>query len=61
MGSIIRSPSFLFLDDFNRNANISVAIKSGSTVLQCLENNQTYMFTDSHTGISSAVIGHMRL
>ena len=30
--AIIRSLSFLFLDDFEGNANISVAIKSGSTV-----------------------------
>ena len=30
--AIIRLLSFLFLDDFNGNANISVAIKSGSTV-----------------------------
>ena len=34
MGSIIRSLSFLFLDDFKGNANISVAIRSGSTVLR---------------------------
>ena len=30
--AIIRPPSFLFLDDFERNANISVAITSDSTV-----------------------------
>ena len=30
--TIIRSQSFLFLDDFEGNANISVAIKSCSTV-----------------------------
>ena len=30
---IVRSLSFLFLDDFEGNANISVAIKFGSTVL----------------------------
>ena len=30
--AIVRSLSFLFLDDFEGNANISVAIKSGSTV-----------------------------
>ena len=30
--AIARSLSFLFLDDFEGNANISVAIKSGSTV-----------------------------
>mgnify|MGYP001791910123 CR=1 FL=1 len=30
--AIIRSPSFLFLDDLEGKANISVAIKSGSTV-----------------------------
>ena len=32
--AIVRSLSFLFLDDFEGNANISVAIKSGFTVLQ---------------------------
>ena len=31
--AIIRSLSFLFLDDFEGNANISVAIESGSTVI----------------------------
>ena len=31
--AIIRLLSFLFLDDFEGNANISVAIKSGSTVI----------------------------
>ena len=31
---IVRSLSFLFLDDFERSASISVAIKSGTTVLQ---------------------------
>ena len=30
---IVRSLSFLFLDDFEGNTNISVAIKSGSTIL----------------------------
>ena len=30
--AIVRSLSFLFLDDFEGNANISIAIKSGSTV-----------------------------
>ena len=30
--AIIRSLSFLFLDDFEGNANTSVVIKSGSTV-----------------------------
>ena len=30
--AIIRSLSFLFLDDFEGNVNISIAIKSGSTV-----------------------------
>ena len=30
--AIVRSLSFLFLDGFEGNANISVAIKSGSTV-----------------------------
>ena len=30
--AVVRAPSFLFLDDFDGNANISVAIKSGSTV-----------------------------
>ena len=30
--AIVRSLSFLFLDDFEGNANISAAIKSGSTV-----------------------------
>ena len=30
--AIVRSLSFLFLDDFERNANIFVAIESGSTV-----------------------------
>ena len=30
--AIIRSLSLLFLDDFEGNTNISVAIKSGSTV-----------------------------
>ena len=29
---IVRPLSFLFLDDFEGNANISAAIKSGSTV-----------------------------
>ena len=29
--AIVRLISFLFLDDFEGNANISVAIKSGST------------------------------
>ena len=32
--AIIRSLSFLFLDDFEGKANISVAIKSGSIVAQ---------------------------
>ena len=32
--AIIRSLSFLFLDDFEGNANISDAIKSGSAVLE---------------------------
>ena len=32
--AIVRSLSFLFLDDFKGNANISIAIKSCSTVLQ---------------------------
>ena len=31
--AIVRSISFLFLDDYEGNANISVAIKSGSTVV----------------------------
>ena len=31
--AIIRLLSFLFLDDFEGNTNISVAIKSGSTVI----------------------------
>ena len=31
--AIVRSLSFLFLDHFKGNANISVAIKSGSTVI----------------------------
>ena len=30
--TIVKLLSFLFLDDFEGNANISVAIKSGSTV-----------------------------
>mgnify|MGYP001793208756 CR=1 FL=1 len=34
---IIRSLSFLFLDDFEGNSNISVAITSGSTVLKRIE------------------------
>ena len=34
--AIIRSLSFLFLDGFEGNANISVAIKSGSTVAASL-------------------------
>ena len=33
VGSLVRSLSFLFLDDFEGKANISIAIKSGSTVL----------------------------
>ena len=33
--AIVRSLSFIFLDDFEGNANISVAIKSGSTVIHC--------------------------
>ena len=37
MGSLsVRSLSFLSLDDFEGNANISVAIKSGSTVVVVL-------------------------
>ena len=44
MIAIIRLPSFLFLDDFEGNANISVAIKSGSTAsallhIHCVNNN----------------------
>ena len=31
--AVVRLLSFLFLDDFEGNTNISVAIKSGSTVL----------------------------
>ena len=31
--AIVRSSSFVLLDDFEGNANISVAIKSGSTVV----------------------------
>ena len=30
--AIVRLLSFIFLDEFERNTNISVAIKSGSTV-----------------------------
>ena len=30
--AIIQSLSYLFIDDFEENANISVAIESGSTV-----------------------------
>ena len=40
--AIISSLSFLFLDDFEGNANISVAIKSGSTVFsQVQKENMT--------------------
>ena len=30
--AVVRSLSFLFLDDFERNANIFLAVKSGSTL-----------------------------
>ena len=34
--AIVTSLSLLFIDDFEENANISVAIKSGSTVVGLL-------------------------
>ena len=38
---IVRLLSFLFLDDFEGSANISVAIKSGSRVLRLVQENPT--------------------
>ena len=35
VAAIVRWLSSLFLDDFEGNANIPVAIKSGSTVCKC--------------------------
>ena len=41
--AIVRSLSFLFIDDFEENANISVAIKSGFTVLYNYKGYEIYI------------------
>ena len=38
-------PSFFFLGDVEESANISVAVKSGSTVLQCLQSIHSWYST----------------
>ena len=43
--AIIRSLSFLYLDDLEGNANISVAIKSGSTVYK-VQFNRLFLAKD---------------
>ena len=51
--AIITSLSFLFLDDLEAKANISVAIKSGSTVSQLYHPNRKFAINLSFPDLRS--------